>query len=306
MSARAANSSLSCSIQLWIRTAAIGRADATTVHSPWRSAAAELEHRGVRLRVIAGSLAGARSPVQTLSAQMYVDAQLQPGATLELDNEHAERGIFISTGALQIDGQNIAAGQLLVLHGARTVRAHAPSGARLLLIGGAPLDGTRYLWWNFVASTRERLLRAGEDWRNGRFGSVPGDSEFIPLPDTLPPAAPRKRSGELSLSVRWDRQAAECCRIVAPHEVAVAEHCPYERFRALHERPAAFIMPNAWDGASALLLARAGFEALGSSSIAIAFAMGRRDGRHEVSRDQAVANAALPQLRSPVCRSTAI
>src|SRR5579863_8836578 len=67
----------------------------------------------------------------------------------------------------------------------------------------------------------------------------------------------------------------------------------YERFRALHERPEAFVMPNAWDGASAVLLKRAGFEALGSSSIAIAFGLGRQDGRHEVSRDDAIANAAL-------------
>ncbi len=168
-----------------------------------------LENGGTRLRLILGTLGGARSPVQTLSPMFYADAQLQPGATLELDAEHPERAVFVSEGALRVDGAQFDAGQLLVLRSGRRVRLQAsgavpgigsggasgarsngaPGGARLLLLGGAPLDGPRYVWWNFVASSRERIQRAAEAWRAGRFDAVPEDSEFIPLPDTPMPAS---------------------------------------------------------------------------------------------------------------------
>lgn len=173
-----------------------------------------LEHAGVRLRLILGTLAGARSPVQTLSPLFYADAQLAPGAMLELEAEHEERAVFVTEGSLHVEGEPFAAGRMLVLRSGRRVRlqaaqgampessataaaseapaaaasALAPGGARVLLLGGAPLDGARYVWWNFVASSRERIQRAGEAWRERRFDPVPGETEFIPLPDTPPPA----------------------------------------------------------------------------------------------------------------------
>jgi redox-sensitive bicupin YhaK (pirin superfamily) len=161
-----------------------------------------LEHAGTRLRLILGTLGGASSPVQTLSPLFYADAQLAPGATLELEAEHPERALFITEGAVRVTGavsgegpaagEAFAAGQLLVLRTGCRVRLQAPAqvapGARVLLLGGAPLDGPRYVWWNFVASSRERVQRASEAWRAGRFEPVPGDSEFIPLPDAPLPA----------------------------------------------------------------------------------------------------------------------
>jgi redox-sensitive bicupin YhaK (pirin superfamily) len=151
-----------------------------------------LEHAGARVRLILGTLDGARSPVETLSPMCYADAQLQPEATFELDTEHAERALFLTEGALHVDGEHFEPGRLLVLRSGRRVRLRAAGGAkdgaRVLLLGGAPLDGPRYLWWNFVASSRERIQRASEAWSAGRFGAVPGDSEFIPLPDTPLPA----------------------------------------------------------------------------------------------------------------------
>ncbi|HTT06600.1 MAG TPA: pirin family protein [Steroidobacteraceae bacterium] len=149
-----------------------------------------LQHGGVRLQLIAGTLGGARSPVPALSPMFYADAQLAPGARLGLDTEHAERGFFVSTGQVQVAGRTIAAGPLVVLRAGETVNLTAGAeGARVLLLGGAALDGPRTVWWNFVSSSRERVQRAAQQWRAGGFDPVPDDSEFIPLPDTPIPAA---------------------------------------------------------------------------------------------------------------------
>lgn len=148
----------------------------------------QLEYPGVRLRLIAGTLEGARSPVQTLSPLVYADAELQPGSTLTLDTEHEERALFISVGTLEVERVSIEAGRMLVFRAGRRVLAHTRGGARVLLLGGAPLDGPRYVSWNFVASSREPIQRAAEDWRAGRrFGTVPGETDFIPLPETFSP-----------------------------------------------------------------------------------------------------------------------
>ena len=143
-----------------------------------------LAHDGMRLRLIAGTLAGARSPVPALSPMFYADAQLLPGAVLTLEPEHEERGFYVSAGSVQLEGRTIGPGPLVVLRagGSATLAAGA-EGARVLLLGGAPLEGRRTVWWNFVSSSRERVQRAAEDWRAGRFAPVPEESEFIPLPE---------------------------------------------------------------------------------------------------------------------------
>jgi len=142
-----------------------------------------IEGEGKSVRVIAGSLFGKRSPVHTYSALFYADATLQPGAALALDNEHHERATYLVDGAVEIAGQSFDAGKLLVFSAAETIVVKAVSAARLLLLGGEPLDGTRYLWWNFVSSSRERIEQAKADWKTGRFAAVPGDPEFTPLPE---------------------------------------------------------------------------------------------------------------------------
>ncbi len=147
----------------------------------------QLEHAGVHLRLIAGTLCGLRSPVETLSSMFYADATLQPGATLRLEAEHPERALYLYQGSLEVERQAVSAGRLLVLRTDRPVQALAREGARLLLLGGAPLDGTRQVWWNFVSSSAQRIQRAAEQWRSGGFDRVPDDDEFIPLPDAPPP-----------------------------------------------------------------------------------------------------------------------
>jgi len=143
-----------------------------------------IEGEGKSVRVIAGSLYGKASPVKTLSALFYADATLQPGASLSLDNGHDERAIYLLEGTVEIGGAIFEPGRLLVFSSGLPITVNATSTTRLLLLGGEPLDGPRYLWWNFVSSSRERIEQAKADWKARRFAPVPGEVEFIPLPES--------------------------------------------------------------------------------------------------------------------------
>jgi redox-sensitive bicupin YhaK (pirin superfamily) len=142
-----------------------------------------IEGEGKSIHVIAGSLFGKTSPVKSFSALFYADATLQPGTSLSLDNEHEERAVYLLEGIVEIAGQLFEPGRLLVFSSRDAVTIKATAAARILLLGGEPLDGPRYLWWNFVSSSRERIEQAKAEWKAGRFARVPGDAEFIPLPE---------------------------------------------------------------------------------------------------------------------------
>jgi redox-sensitive bicupin YhaK (pirin superfamily) len=120
----------------------------------------------------------------------YADAEIEAGARLHVPAEQEERAAYVVEGkvALSGDGATFEAGQLLVFKpGAEvTLEAHASSGARVMLLGGEPLDGRRHIWWNFVSSSSERIEQAKEDWKAGRFARVPEETEFIPLPESGP------------------------------------------------------------------------------------------------------------------------
>jgi redox-sensitive bicupin YhaK (pirin superfamily) len=138
---------------------------------------------GKTVRIIAGSIYGARSPVVTLSDLFYADAVLEPGARLEMPVEPVERGIYVLEGTIAIDGESYGAGQLLVLRPNAHVAVEAAGAARVMLLGGEPLDGPRHIWWNFVSSSAERIEQAKADWKADRFAAVPGETERIALPD---------------------------------------------------------------------------------------------------------------------------
>ena len=149
-----------------------------------------VEGEGKRVRLIAGSLYGSRSPVSTLSEMFYADATLRPDATLEVPAEREERAAYVVEGSVEVVPERdvYAAGQLLVFRpgAAVTLRGAAAKPVRLMLLGGEPLEGPRHIWWNFVSSSKERIEQAKQDWRDGRFGIVPGETEFIPLPGSGP------------------------------------------------------------------------------------------------------------------------
>lgn len=136
----------------------------------------------VRLRLVAGDALGRRSPVPVHSRLFCLDIELDAGARFTLSAEHAERAIQVVAGAVEVDGQPLPVHGMLVLGGGDVlVRAIEPS--RLVVFGGDALDGARLVWWNFVAATRERIEQARLDWKEGRFAQVPGETEFIPLPE---------------------------------------------------------------------------------------------------------------------------
>lgn len=144
-----------------------------------------VEDQGLRMRLIAGEGWGLRAPVTVSSPLFYADASLAPGARLPLPAEHEERGAYVVQGSVEVAGTWFEAGRMLVFRAGDALALTAgPQGARLLMLGGAVMDGPRYLYWNFVASSRERLEQAKADWKAGRFARVPGDeAEFIPLPE---------------------------------------------------------------------------------------------------------------------------
>ncbi|MGD1880490.1 MAG: pirin family protein [Kiloniellaceae bacterium] len=145
-----------------------------------------IETGGAWLRLIAGTAYGARSPVTVFSDLFYLHAELQPGASLALPEEHAERAFYVVDGAVTLGGAEYGSATMVVVKPDIAVTVTATTASRLMLLGGAPLAGPggsrRHIWWNFVASTPERIEQAKADWRAGRFPAVPGDDEFIPLP----------------------------------------------------------------------------------------------------------------------------
>ena len=145
-----------------------------------------IEDTGSRVKLIVGSAWGSTSPVATFSDTIYADVTLATGARIPIDPVHEERALYTIAGDVEIAGQSFPAGQLLLLRAGHpvTVNNAGAAPARFVLIGGETIDGPRYIWWNFVSSTKERIEQAKLDWKEGRFPTVPGDAEeFIPLPE---------------------------------------------------------------------------------------------------------------------------
>ena len=143
-----------------------------------------VEEGGMRMRLIAGAAQGARSPLATASETLYADVALRAGARFEVAADHEERALYTIAGIIEVAGDAHEAGQLLILRPGDPLVVRAREDARFMLFGGAPMEGPRYIWWNFVSSRPERIEQAKEEWRQGRFDTVPGDAEeFIPLPE---------------------------------------------------------------------------------------------------------------------------
>lgn len=148
-----------------------------------------LQDEGKEVRLILGSAYGETAPVETPSEMFYLDAVLDPLAAIPLPDGQEDRGVYVLQGSVQVAGQTFDAGRMIIFRpGDRLSLKAGAQGARLMILGGATMDGPRHIWWNFVASSRERIEAAKEawragDWEHGRFRLPPGDdAEFIPLP----------------------------------------------------------------------------------------------------------------------------
>jgi len=149
----------------------------------------ERGEKGVILRMIAGTGFGLTAPVKTFSPIFYADARFMPGGSLTIPAEHQERAFFVVDGEVESGGdlhgvETIKPGSMMLLYPDEEVTLFAQGPARIMLLGGAPLDGPRHIWWNFVSSSKDRIERAKQEWRDMAFGTIPGDDkEFIPLPE---------------------------------------------------------------------------------------------------------------------------
>jgi redox-sensitive bicupin YhaK (pirin superfamily) len=138
---------------------------------------------GKTVRVVAGRFLGMTSPVATGWETLMAEATLAAGASLPLDADTEERALYIVSGEVEIAGDRFEAGRLLVFRPGDRITVTAATPARVAVVGGAAMDGPRHIWWNFVSSRKERIEQAKADWKAGRFEAVPGEAEFIPLPE---------------------------------------------------------------------------------------------------------------------------
>ena len=139
---------------------------------------------GARARVVMGRLWGETSPVTCHSYTIYADIDLGPGGAMPVDAEAEERAIYVAEGEATLDGMILRPGVLYVLRPGARATLRSAGGGHVMVCGGAPLDGPRHVWWNFVSSRRERIREARQDWKAGRFALPAGDDqEFIPLPE---------------------------------------------------------------------------------------------------------------------------
>jgi len=142
----------------------------------------DLQLSGARVRIIMGEAYGERSPVATFSRTLYLDIDLQDRAELVLPDTVEELAFYVADGTVQVDGTAVDAGVMAVVCPGKAVTLRAPAPGRILVVGGDNI-GSRRMFWNFVSTTPERIDRAKRDWREGNFAMVPGDDEFIPLPE---------------------------------------------------------------------------------------------------------------------------
>ena len=171
-------------IQAWAALPKSREEDAPAFAHHGASELPRISGDGKTVRVIVGSLFGQASPAAFPHPAFYAEAVLAPGAVLPLDPDYDERAVFIASGEIDIAGETFGAGRLLVFCPGDRISILAVSQARLMLLGGEPMDGPRHIWWNFVSSSKDRIDAAKADWKAKRFALVPGDAtEFIPLPE---------------------------------------------------------------------------------------------------------------------------
>ncbi len=175
-------------IQTWVALPDAAEDTAPAFEHRAKSELPLIEGEGKTVRLILGTAYGKAAPVKTFSDMFYADAMLGAGACLPMPDNHEDRGLYILEGEIEIAGQRFEAGRMMVFRPGDPITITAVRPARLMMLGGETFSGPRYIWWNFVASSQEKIDAAKEawregDWAHGRFQLPPDDNaEFIPLP----------------------------------------------------------------------------------------------------------------------------
>jgi redox-sensitive bicupin YhaK (pirin superfamily) len=171
-------------LQLWVALPKEHEEVEPSFHHHPAATLPTFEKDGARLRVLAGSAYDVTSPVETFSSLFYAEASVAAGAPLPLPTEHEERAAYVAEGVLTCGAMRFERHHMFVFARGATPPLRAETASRVMLLGGAPMDGRRHIWWNFVSSSKERIEQAKRDWKEGRFAKVPGDEEeFVRLPE---------------------------------------------------------------------------------------------------------------------------
>ena len=170
--------------QTWVALPKVSEEAAPTFHHHGQAELPIITGDGATVRLAVGSLYGERAPVATFSEMFFADVMLEASAKLPLDASHEERAAYLAEGTVEIGGETFEPDRLILFKPGEGMTITAKTAARLILLGGEPMDGPRHIWWNFVSSTMERIEQAKADWKAGRFDKVFGDEkDFIPLPE---------------------------------------------------------------------------------------------------------------------------
>jgi len=170
-------------LQTWIALPDAREEMAPAFEHTMRRDLPEFADGGASGRVVMGGFQGLASPVTGYSDTLYTDIRLEAGGSIDIPADAEERAIYVLEGSVVIAGDRFPSDRLLVFRPGDQIVVSSEHGAHFMLFGGASLGSKRYIWWNFVSSSRERIEQAKEEWKTGRFDIVPGDEEeFVPLP----------------------------------------------------------------------------------------------------------------------------
>jgi redox-sensitive bicupin YhaK (pirin superfamily) len=174
-------------LQLWAALPLAHEEAAPAFHHTDAAAIPAVALPGCAVRVLVGGAFGVHSPVATFAPTLYLDVAAEPGATVELPAADAtvpfERAVYSVAREIVVAGTPVPAFTMALIASGAACAVAAPAGARYAVIGGAPLDGPRFLWWNFASSRKQRIEQAKSDWSAQRMGQIPGETEWIPLPE---------------------------------------------------------------------------------------------------------------------------
>ncbi len=171
-------------IQLWVALPREHEETEPAFHHHDKNELPHVSGKGFSARVLIGEAFGKKSPVRIFSPMFYIDVEAQAGSVVDVPLNYEERALYLLSGAVRYGQQTFDHPQMIIFKKDCSICLHIEKDSRFVMLGGAPLDGPRYIWWNFISSSKDRIEQAKRDWKEGRFAKIPTDADdFIPLPE---------------------------------------------------------------------------------------------------------------------------